>query len=390
MGMSDVLARAAVRRAHVLVVEVPGWWGTRVAVEQAMVARGWRPALSPADADVLLVCGRPGERLAAAVDRVWDQVPGPRTRGSVRDPAHADAALGAAAADLLDSGRQQDDAAGRSEAGGPDHGDMDHGDMDHGDMDHGDMDHGDMDHGDMDHGDMEMAPGGIPLAGGDEDRDGLEMDVLRVPLGPVLPLWPAGLVLRCTLAGDVVTGAEAEVLAASNAPAVHQDPSATSAARRCDEAATVIALAGWDDAATAARHVRDGLLAGGDTSGAARSLLRLRARVARSRTLRWSVRGLGVLGDTGVTTDADDGPAGRTGRDVLDRLLGMLDGALADVGAPAPHDRRARPDAMSTAEALAALPSLIAGLDLAAVRLVVASLALDTARVEPTREATGA
>ena len=37
----------------------------------------------------------------------------------------------------------------------------------------------------MDHGGMSMPePGGIPLAGGGPDRDGLEMDVLTVPLGP--------------------------------------------------------------------------------------------------------------------------------------------------------------------------------------------------------------
>ena len=73
----------------------------------------------------------------------------------------------------------------------------------------GDMDHGDMDHGDMDHGDMEMAPGGIPLAEGAEDRDGLEMDVLVHPLGPLLDRWPGGLELRVTLHGDVVADAEA-------------------------------------------------------------------------------------------------------------------------------------------------------------------------------------
>ncbi len=67
-----------------------------------------------------------------------------------------------------------------------------------------------MDHGDMDHGDMEMAPGGIALAEGDEDRDGLEMDVLVHPLGPLLDRWPGGLELRTRLHGDVV--AQVEVL----------------------------------------------------------------------------------------------------------------------------------------------------------------------------------
>ena len=68
------------------------------------------------------------------------------------------------------------------------------------------MDHGDMDHGDMDHG--SMSPDGIPLAEGAEDRDGLEMDAIHLPLGPVLRHWPAGVVLRLTLHGDVVADAE--------------------------------------------------------------------------------------------------------------------------------------------------------------------------------------
>ncbi len=98
--------------------------------------------------------------------------------------------------------------------------------------------------------DMEMAPSGIPLAEGGEDRDGLEMDVLHLPLGPVLPHWPAGLVLRCALQGDVVVEATAEVLAAADAadgpdgsdgpdrPLPTPEPSADErAARCCDEVA---------------------------------------------------------------------------------------------------------------------------------------------------------
>lgn len=80
-------------------------------------------------------------------------------------------------------------------------------------------DTGDMDHGDMDHGDMEMAPSGIPLAEGAQDRDGLEMDVLHLGLGPVLAHWPAGVRLRCVLSGDVVTEATVALLDAEHRPA---------------------------------------------------------------------------------------------------------------------------------------------------------------------------
>ena len=213
MGMTSLAAKRSVRSAHVLVVEVPGHWIARVGVERAARERGWHRALSPADADVLVVCGEPVGELADVVDRVWEQMPGPRTRVEVADPEQADAALDRAREALLDLPAMREDARSRATEPKTDQGDMDDGDMDHGDMDHGDMDHGDMDHGDMDHGDMEMSPGGIPLAEGGEDRDGLEMDVLHVPLGPVLPHWPAGLVLRCTLQGDVIVSAEAEQLA---------------------------------------------------------------------------------------------------------------------------------------------------------------------------------
>ena len=42
------------------------------------------------------------------------------------------------------------------------------------------------------HGGMEM-PGGLPMAGQGEDRDGLTLDRLHVPLGPLLSDWPTGL-----------------------------------------------------------------------------------------------------------------------------------------------------------------------------------------------------
>ncbi len=102
MGVSEVLAGRAGRRAHVLTVEAPGWWLARAQVERAAVARGWQLATSPADADVLAVCGPPGAGLAAAVERVWQQLPGPRARVDVAgtDLGAAETAL-TRAADLL-------------------------------------------------------------------------------------------------------------------------------------------------------------------------------------------------------------------------------------------------------------------------------------------------
>ncbi|MGN6578306.1 MAG: hypothetical protein ACTHKG_21735 [Nocardioides sp.] len=359
MGMTSLAARRAVRSAHVLVVEVPGHWATRVHVERAARERGWRRALSPADADVLVVCGEPDPDLAELVERIWEQLPGPRARAHVLDPDRADAALDRARDALLDLASLRKDA--RSRATEPD--------MDHGDMDHGDMDHGDMDHGDMDHGDMDMSPGGIPLAGGGKDRDGLEMDVLHLPLGPVLAYWPAGLVLRCTLQGDVIVSAQVERLDAGSAGQPVGENHQVVAAVRLDNAARLLALAGWQHAATRAERLRDALITDPHTPGLADDLEALRRRVARSRLLRWSLRRIRTVGDDEVADNR--WPAWWAG-DVHARLLAILDRAGRAVDGTSSATRGAADVDLSDA-----LPRLVAGLDLATARLVVASLDLD-------------
>ena len=424
LGLSDALARSASRHAHALVVEVPGSWRTRMAAERNLFARGWRLADSPADADVLVVCGEPGPELAEAIEGVWHQMPGPRVRVDVHAGDEVGARLDEAHTGLLDTDHHRRDAQQRptasellAEHAGPGaeshggHGDMDHGPgdghegmdhgghegmdhggdegmdhgghqgMDHGGhegMDHGGhqgMDHGGhqgMDHGGheghegMDHGDMEMSPGGIPLAEGGEDRDGLEMDVLQVRCGPVLPHWPAGLVLRCSLQGDVIVEAQAEIV---DGPA-RQEDEVFGPARGIDNIASLLALAGWDDAAAEARRVRDTALESGD--GAAGSELeRLRRRVRRSWTLRWSLRGVRRLSDEDA--HARGLPADAVG-DTYDRLIGMLDRAVAGVAATAAGDTGSRTNDAGRTLSTDHLAHLVMGLDLATARLVLASL----------------
>ncbi|MCE0487739.1 hypothetical protein [Ornithinimicrobium sediminis] len=376
MGLSGVLARAAARHAHALVVEVPGWWRTRVEVEHAVLARGWQLAPSPADADVLVVCGVPGRGLRDAVELVWHQMPGPRVRVEVQGPEEAAVRLDEAHARLLDTARHRDDALRRPDAeellarvdgDGEEHEDHDdhgHGDHedheDYGHADHEDHeDHGHADHGGHgDHGDMEMAPGGIPLAEGGPDRDGLEMDVLTVRLGPVLPHWPAGLVLHCSLQGDVVGSARAELLDATG----DLQNAADGPARRLDRVASVLALAGWDDAAGEARRVRDAILDGGPEPTDA-MLARLRRKVCRSWVLRRSLRGLRPLDEDDI--DHHGLPVSAVG-DSYDRLTRMLDRAVV-AGDPPGHESG---PAISTDH----LAHLVTGLDLATARLVVAGL----------------
>ena len=357
MGVSEVLARYAVRRAHVLVVAVPGCWSLRVAVEQQVLARGWQLAESPADADVLVVCGEPGQELGELIERVWDQLPGPRFRLELPDIKALDGALNAVAEGLADSASHRQDARQRSAA--PDSAAA----SDHGHMDM-DMRHGPRRHGPRRHG---MAPHGIPLAGGGEDRDGLEMDVLNVPLGPVLRHWPAGLVLRCAVQGDVVVEARASVLPGGQG-ATH-DATVPVGASLCDHVAALLSLAGWPDGAASARTVRDALLEGRPDEATTPLLERLRHDVVRARLLRWSLRDVGTIG---ARTVADKHLPEHLAGDVHDRLVGMLDRARS--GRP--------PEPAPGAAALVdALPDLVIGLELAAVRLMVASLALDPAPI---------
>lgn len=352
MGLRDLLPHAAASRAHVLVVSTPSAFATRAALEHALLARGWELADSSADADVLAVCGREYSGLTEALQVVWDAMPGPRVRVDVTDPTTVPAALDRAAAQLLATDQHIEDAQHRGPV-----------------TTHPDQDG--MDHGDMDNGDMDMAPAGIPLAEGAEDRDGLEMDVLHLPLGPVLPHWPPGLVLHCTLHGDVVTEVEVELLeepGTGHDAADMRDSLGVAAARSCDAVLSVLALADWPVGEALARRARDACL-DGDTREAAELWAVLRRKTARSWLLRWMLRGVGRLEPEHPQRP---GALQRVSRDVYDRLLDLMDGADHLIRGEAPPAR-------GTAGLVDVLPALLAGSELASLRLAVASLDLGPA-----------
>ncbi len=229
------------------------------------------------------------------------------------------------------------------------------------------MDHGEMDHGDMDHG--EMAPAGIALASGAEDRDGLEMDVLHLRMGPVLPHWPAGLVLHCSLNGDVLTGGQAWVV--GGPPAADSGSGPPDAARQCDHIVGLLTLAGWPRGAGLARRCRDLALDEPPGETAAHLLARLHRSVRRSVLLRWSLRGLGQLGTDRL---AQLGLPTTLSGDTYDRLLTRL-AAVDDLLA---GRTPINPVHVAASALTDALPELVQGLDLAAARLVIASLGIDT------------
>lgn len=360
MGLAAALAARAAAHAHVLLVEAPGELPLLLHADRCVRELGLVRAASPADADVLLFCGALGEGLSEPVEAIWKSMVEPRARAQVRRPADIRVALEAAQSELRDTAAQQESARSRSRAPAlaPDNavsGEEGDDGTDHG-GDH-DMDMDDEMDMDMDH-DMDMSPSGIPLAGGAEDRDGLEMDVLHLPLGPILGHWPAGLTLNCTIAGDLVTAATVETLASSAwvPDALHS----------CHGLASVLSLTGWEAGASLARRAGDDVLRGSPDAGRD-ALRRLEVRLRRNLLLRWMLHDVAII--DAHTVQRHDLPLQLRG-DAFDRLS-----ALAELARQQLTEKKSDGDGATRGQEalLAALPELVSGLELASVRLLVAS-----------------
>jgi hypothetical protein len=329
MGLTTRLMSAAARRPCVLLVPIPGHTSARWAAEDALDRLGWPQAASPAAADVLLSCGPIGPQLAGLVDVAWDAMPGPRVRTSVSGTEDVDVMLAAAARALTDFAAHRQDARARAAPAlsaqdlSPDR------DEPPGEGSGGMDSHMDMDM-DMDMGmDMDL-PGGLVMADRVEDRDGLRLEGLHVPLGPLLPAWPAGLRLDAVLSGDVLVEVEVRQLDACVEAAIRPE------LRALDALAMLLEAAGWQDGALRARVARSNGGAGPRTQ----DLLR---RVQRARLLRWTLRRLPAPGADDLATH-------------LDRLTGAVRGEV--------ELETARVDELQTA---------LVGLDVGTAALVVAA-----------------
>ncbi|UER55508.1 hypothetical protein HJG43_14270 [Kineosporiaceae bacterium SCSIO 59966] len=337
MGLRTAVTSWALARPRVLVVDSPEARALRWAAETELDHRRWPAALSPADADVLLVLGDPGPGLAAAVELLWSQLPAPRLRVQVRTPGALADSLTGAATRLAASGADPAPGDPWQAAPRPDeHGADGMNGMDHGGMDHGD--HGDMDHGEHMHHGGEVA--GLPMAQTAADRDGLELDSLAVTVGPWLPAWPTGLVVHGRLQGDVLT--EPHVTWVD--PDAALPPAASPQVVAADVLSRLLVVAGWPLAALEARRTRADLLAG--AAGAGARAHRLARRVTRSRVLTWSLRGIGC---------------DEQGRDAAERVRRWA-GSLTEDGDPPPP---------ASPQAVAAMTD---GAELAALRLAVSTL----------------
>ncbi|MFE0803324.1 hypothetical protein [Streptomyces sp. NPDC058812] len=436
MGLTAVLTRAAAVRPRVLLVTTPGGTPVRLAAEKELRSRDWPSASTPAGADLLLVAGPDCSRLGPALDRLWQDMPRPRVRvravtadevASVLETGRA--RLATPEGDHGESDREESDRGDpawqhdegpkggdhdgeRDSRDGPGHrgSDDDHA----GHAGHGHAGHGHAGHG---HGDTEM-PGGLPMAEQGEDRDGLTLDRLHVPLGPFLADWPAGLTLRVVLQGDVIQRADLDeppaggpadpfwsrpwIRAAKGEPVGVGEAARRRAAAHLDSLGRLLSVAGWPAEAVTARRLRDDLLEEAPASAVLPRVERFARRVGRSRTLYWLTRGVGLLGAADARAAGVTGPAVRAaGGDVPARYRQWLIDVMDDVqqlDATAPLDPvaqespRGRWDAEHPPSAALArlLPRLLVGAELGAARLVVAGLDPDpdelaACRLEVTR-----
>lgn len=458
MGMtrraSSWFSTAASARPHVLIAAVPGYANLRIAAEAAAARRQAVLATSAADADVLLVAGRPGPQLTRAIDVLWAQLPGPRARVHVATADDLDDAFAVATEVLADTATQRADAHARADtwagpAGpadtrdtavartmpvasqdrhdsadipdplpfappepvdevphqpGTDH--TAHG-KDVGDSAmHGGHPGGhDMGkdeqprdvhagpaadtspaasnaaHDMASMGEMEM-PGGLMMADRAEDRDGLKLDVLHVPLGPFLPGWPAGLVIHTQLQGDIIQAAHAQILDHNHSlddptlddPAVAEDPGGDAIINNCaravaalDALAALLTASDWHHAGAEARALRDDLRADPTAADAPVRLRRLARRVARSRVLRARGTLLGSIDPSEAGPDLCG--------DSVARWLRWLAIATSAVSAGSPGRPPTVPQHTSaTRQRLEHATRLIVGLDLSAARVLIASL----------------
>ncbi len=371
MGVTMRLVGLAARRPRVLMAAMPGATECRLALEAGLRRRGWAAVPSPAAADVVAACGQVPPDLAGPLAQVWSEVPEPKAYIVCADPPSVEADLDRVAGRLADPAGgpgpgwaasqpeyacSQDDGMGMGVHGGSGHG----------------VD------GD---GGMEM-PAGLAMADRGADRDGLKLDQLHAGLGPFLADWPAGLVLHLVMQGDIVQEATVETLGATPVGSFWNEPwrqaaaggevTAGMAARRLaacrlDGLGRLLAVAGWPDAAGAARWLRDELLAGLPTTDAARRFGRLERRVGRSRALQWATAGVGVIG----------------GPDVAARYQGWLADIAEAVAAlddqtPLPGSALVRSlPVPAPGELLAALERAAVGAEIGAVRLMVAGVDVD-------------
>ena len=367
MDVITYLRRLAYNRPRVFVAEAPGGTVARLRVEGLARANGWPLAESLPDTDVLVLCGCFGRSSARFVARLQAMLDPPASTLFVDDgddaggqfavdvrvtQAGVESGLEAARQRLwqhpepartpleeerehADQGSSHRDHEERASGGDrEDHSGHDHGAGDHerGRREAGDHESDDRGgHGDEAH-DHDMRPGGLPMASRAEDRDGLSLDVLHVPLGPVLSAWPAGLTLQLTLQGDVVQDVQLDTGGFMTSGRMHSfwnlpwrralageevtvvEAERHRAAAHLDSLTRLLAVAGDEGGALASARLRDGALADQPADGLLQRVATLERRLARGRLLDRVTRGVGRIEPERAVEIGLSGPALRASR----------------------------------------------------------------------------
>lgn len=169
MDMTSALLRLSIPQAFVVVV--PGFTTVRLRVEHELRGRGWAEALTPANADLLVVCGDGEQAFIETFDLLWEQLPSPRAFVRILTPDAVARQFDEARLALRDLAALHADAADPGDAGANRMG-MD--EMEMSEVDQVDV-QTDAPAGGHDMGDMDMSmdmPGNIPMADRGPDRDG--------------------------------------------------------------------------------------------------------------------------------------------------------------------------------------------------------------------------
>lgn len=431
MDLRTRILRAAVARPAVLVAVCAGATETRLRLERELSERGWPLAAGPATANLLVVVGDPDPPDAQWCEGLWTAIPSPKARVHLSTTQGVGRALDDGAASLLLSPRQvatprprrtpphgtsatSPDAHHRAHGHGP-HAEHAVGDdaSEAQDGQESDGHTGRSAHGGHADHDIPMMVAGLPMADRGDDRDGLRLDQLHLPLGPALLDWPAGLILYLTLQGDVIQRVQVDqtrVLAGPRLPfwdepwlraAAGEHVGQGKAARRScashlDSAGRLLAVAGWRAAAQRARAARDITLAGRAAKDIVAAVEPLVSRVGHSRMLRRMTSGLGELSAEAAAKAGVSGPALLAGGDVWNRLSLWLEEAarwatLCDeplplaVGQPQTGPRGTLSGSLPppSRALLNVMPRLLEDAEFAGARLIVASLDPDLDELVP-------
>jgi hypothetical protein len=310
VAVIDMVRRFAFATPHVLVVEGRGGTPGRLATEAWCRLRGWAVVAAPRDADLVALAGQAPPGLETALDRVRRTVPFPREFVRIDQPEQVAVGLSDAAERLRDWSRQRDGAARALEEEAVE------------------FRHGDRGEGLFRSNVAEGPPAGLTMAYRSADRDGLSLDVLHVPLGPILHGWPAGLRLRTRLQGDIVQAADTDVdaiIAADGGPGSYWDEpwraalagdevSVVVAERRraashLDSVARFLVVAGEEVAALRAARLRDQVLGGEDVGPIRAGVGRLRRRLDRLRLLDRLTAGVAPVPASVAEREGLTGPA---------------------------------------------------------------------------------